>query len=295
MAYVPPHLRGERSAAGQSPSTPAPATYYVSPEDIRHHFWPDTNVLAPCSQRTPYNPASYGSLYASAAYPSQLAYIVLFRDSNPRWKDDKIIFVKTRIDLLPGAPLSLEPDDDDDIEMIEAPDMSDGDMISETSSETPSHTPSARHPNNVDDTHSVQTDADADWEFVPGDSEPLTGPIAVFEQSRHTKRIRNFSFMGWYRVVGIAFLEPNSPELIRMLEQKWHREDRFGRVTQATRDAKHWKSSLSKRWAVVRLAQDQAAHADKGELRIERSKIPSDVAGRKTVNELLAELRANGT
>ena len=42
------------------------------------------------------------TLHSSAAAPHSPSYIVLYRGSNPRWHQDKIIFVKTNIDLLPG-------------------------------------------------------------------------------------------------------------------------------------------------------------------------------------------------
>lgn len=41
------------------------------------------------------------TLHAALANPSTLSHILLFPGANPRWHPDKIIFVKSNLDLLP--------------------------------------------------------------------------------------------------------------------------------------------------------------------------------------------------
>lgn len=100
--------------------------------------------------------------------------------------------------------------------------------------------------------------------IIPKPSEPSelsetdpAGPIAIFEQATHAKgpAVRAYKFTGYFRVSRVAFLEPDSPELVRMLEQKWQRTDRFGNVGVAQRGGEKWRESLSQRWAVVKLEE----------------------------------------
>ncbi|KAK5058724.1 hypothetical protein LTR84_010988 [Exophiala bonariae] len=44
---------------------------------------------------------SHATLLASAAHPRVLSYVLVFHDSNPRWKKDNIIFAKSNLHLLP--------------------------------------------------------------------------------------------------------------------------------------------------------------------------------------------------
>lgn len=46
-----------------------------------------------------------------------------------------------------------------------------------------------------------------------------SAPIAIFQQGLPLE----FEFKGWYTVARLDFLEPRTPELIRMLEQKWQK------------------------------------------------------------------------
>jgi hypothetical protein len=48
----------------------------------------------------------YGTLNDSAADPGSLVYLMLFKDANPRWEQEKTIFVHTNIRLLPDVPKS---------------------------------------------------------------------------------------------------------------------------------------------------------------------------------------------
>ncbi|KIW18208.1 hypothetical protein PV08_02496 [Exophiala spinifera] len=120
-------------------------------------------------------------------------------------------------------------------------------------------------------------------------------PIAAFKQVHgHFERGRTFEFDAYYRIVKLAFLEPRSPGLIRMLEQKWSR-NRFGTKTPKMRDKNEWHSSLNRRWAVVKFERydsdsPQAEALDPPHI----ARNPDSFSAWKetrSVNELLKELR----
>lgn len=105
-----------------------------------------------------------------------------------------------------------------------------------------------------------------------------------------------FYFIGYFNLVNMQILEPQTPELVRMQEQKWTRMDRHGRPRPINRNAESWKKSLTQRWAVLKFEKDEEATKDMQPPQIEVSSIPSDVAGnsgqeRKSVNEILKEMR----
>lgn len=127
MAYVPPALRkraqGSTSdgklgttaeAAGSHENLPpdmTPPKSATGPTfplaDIHNHYWGPTD-----EGNGPSIPSS-GTLNSSAQVPDKLKYITLFHDANPRWQSHGIIFVKSRLYILPGGerfkydPLSL--------------------------------------------------------------------------------------------------------------------------------------------------------------------------------------------
>lgn len=101
MAYVPPHLR--QKLTGEKPTQSQFKTSRAHREsrddlftlfDLYSHFWPPTH------EEHVYSPAQ-STLNASAQNPSQLKYVILHLDQNPRWKSDGIIFVKSNLTLLP--------------------------------------------------------------------------------------------------------------------------------------------------------------------------------------------------
>lgn len=85
----------------------------------------------------------------------------------------------------------------------------------------------------------------------------------VFEQaadfaSQIATRAR-FRFLGFYHLDQMQVLEPKSPELVRMLEQKWTRTNKWGKSRQIQRESQSWQKSLGYRWAVLKFKKiDQA-------------------------------------
>jgi len=61
-------------------------------------------------------------------------------------------------------------------------------------------------------------------QIPPPPPTPLHDPVPIFAQAFGTSRsnsTRNMAFTGYHRIIRIARLAPHSPELIKMLEQKW--------------------------------------------------------------------------
>lgn len=123
------------------------------------------------------------------------------------------------------------------------------------------------------------------------DSKPpdSTTPIAVFKQ-KGTRTGRGFEFDGWFKIKRLTFLEPKSPELVKMLEQKWQ----TAKGNHRERNPAGWETSLNLKWAVIKLVKDQTALQERGAPRIGR--LPDkEEKPKETVNEMLAEMRDSGS
>ncbi|KAK6086594.1 hypothetical protein SCUP515_00160 [Seiridium cupressi] len=117
-------------------------------------------------------------------------------------------------------------------------------------------------------------------------------PIAVFQEVRSVSNKKAFIFSGWYGISRVNIIAPHSAELIRMLQQKWERRDRFGNVSKSiSRDLSAWKSSMKHEWAVVKFNKlgDGAPPVPQ----IEKTEmIPKQSEGpERSVTEMLQEMR----
>ncbi|KAI7545579.1 hypothetical protein KC331_g6133 [Hortaea werneckii] len=290
MSYVPPALRNKQTASkSEAPnagdSLNAGGSHdLVSLEEVRNYFWPlDENGerhISDTLSRT---------LHDSSTSPGRLAYVFLFNQANPRWESDYIIYTKSNLDLLPAELADeLEASPDDAARSATSPQPKAGDTVDQAKHEAKQHTfPQRSH-----------TKSEASWPSNKGDiSKDSNGPIAIFKQVQRSKEQRThaFNFEGWFKIERLAFLEPQSPELIRMLQQKWQKTDRFGNVVQRKRDEKGWQESLSQRWAVIKFAKDQEAMEEFSTPKIERiEEEENHKKPHKTVNEILAEMRLGG-
>ncbi|KAI7088871.1 hypothetical protein KC356_g2987 [Hortaea werneckii] len=293
MSYVPPALRNKQAAsqskapsAGESLNTGV-SHDLVSLEEVRNYFWPlDEN-----GERHTSDTLSR-TLHDSSASPGRLAYVFLFNQANPRWESDHIIYTKSNLDLLP-AELAQEAQTSHD----------------DAAGSTASPRPKAGAEDEVDQAENDEARQKAVPDSSPTKSEAslasnqgginkgLAGSIAIFKQVQPSKeqQAHAFNFEGWFKIERLAFLEPQSPELIRMLQQKWQKTDRFGNAVQRKRDEKGWQESLSHKWAVIKFAEDQEAKQTRGTPNIERIE-ERDIHKKpeKTVNEILAEMRLGG-
>ncbi|KAH6646870.1 hypothetical protein BKA67DRAFT_540342 [Truncatella angustata] len=126
-------------------------------------------------------------------------------------------------------------------------------------------------------------------DYIPG-THP---PIAVFEELKNTNK-HTFIFLGWYSIGRINIIAPHSAELVRMLQQKWERRDRYGNVISTKpRDASAWKSSMTHEWAIVKFDKLPADVAPPAPIIPKRENdLRRGIAGaRKGVTELLQEMR----
>ncbi|KIX94101.1 uncharacterized protein Z520_10127 [Fonsecaea multimorphosa CBS 102226] len=308
---TPLSLRGGYSRPLTTRSDALPDGDLCSTREIEHHFWPEREH------------ESFGgrqkTLHDSAATPGSLSYVLLFKDANPRWQDDGIIFTKSSLELLPADLADKTEEngatDGTAAEVLKATSTLNGnDHENESANEAVGpEKPEA----NQDEKLGSTPHAEADKIQHPPRHQHQGQPIAVFNQLRRsqTDSSRTFQFAGYYRIVRLTFLQPHSAALVRMLEQKWSlKNPRTGQVRQRQRDASAWQESLKMRWAVVKFERDEEAMKSLGVLKIERLEDDEeedegvlggrDVGGdggqgrrkmsgreKKGVNELLRELR----
>lgn len=281
--YVPSHLRGGTASKASDPTLPSATRPRKRPsfsdhpnlhsaEEIRNYFWPAASNDNPDAGRFPPDPGHSKTLHDSAVTPGKLAYLFLFKDANPRWESDGIVYTKSSLELLPDASEEERPD---------AKDESIPDAATATSTETVEP---------KDSKHNATGTAG------PTQDGP-TKHIAIFKQ--HHRGYRSFSFEGWYTIARLTYLDPQTPELARMLGQKWTSVDRFGKMLKRERDPGAWQASLSMRWAVIKFEKAvDGPEAPKIE-RVEREETREDRKSRqekrrKSVNEMLANIRSSG-
>ncbi|MCJ1334316.1 hypothetical protein MMC10_011024 [Thelotrema lepadinum] len=169
------------------------------------------------------------TLNDSIEHPKQLSYTVLFKDANPRWASDHIIFAKTNISFLPGYTEAF-------INVSEHRSLA------------------SEHPEGEEKTPRMGTEGTEGQK--PGAyeidiSEDLS-PIPVFAEEM---RKGSFLFTGWFRLQKISFLHPHSQDLVRMLAQKWDLRDKRGRAREVRRDKEAWEKSLKLQWAVIKMTK----------------------------------------
>ncbi|KAF4542209.1 30s ribosomal protein s16 [Lasiodiplodia theobromae] len=279
MAYVPPALRKKQqvadSGSGDKPASTAGNGFHSErlprAEDVHDHYWPPVELEAGEGMRS----TVHSTLNSSTSEPDRLKYIMLFKEANPRWEADHLIYVKTNLHYLPGSERFVNAS-----VSSEQP-AGNGELNGKTddhSSKKPlqPEAPSSAH----QPSGSTHTPDLADYQMEP---------IAVFEQVGN--RSGGFRFIGYHKIARLQFLEPGSPDLVRMLEQKFSATDKFGRVVQQQRSHASWKASLEHRWAVMKLEKDEDAekslHAPDVKIHDKKKKDTP----RKSVNELLKEMR----
>lgn len=316
-----PDLPEEGQSQSQSQSQGHTPADLHSLREIQTYFWPDGDDTHPTEMQT-------ATLNASAETPQTVSHMLLFKNANPRWEREGVIFTKSNLHLL-----STELD------------LAGGKAAADQTPESgaTAHATATANANATTTANALVNDKDEDKDKDMGQDktnadaetnvpfQPTTAttaastnttnqPIAVFSQGHRggnsTSR-RTFKFDGWYRIRHLTILEPRSPELVRMLEQKWSRGDnahgnrggrggRGGRgarawgqaaQAQAERAPEDWNASLSKRWAVVQLVRHEDKQRERPEIpKLEdeegkSGKRAGEVREARGVNELLRELR----
>ncbi|ORY14366.1 hypothetical protein BCR34DRAFT_585770 [Clohesyomyces aquaticus] len=97
----PPHLRERKKSPEHIALMRTPAARQQSPPqrnlssiaELDVYFWEGETSAAVCNSTT---------LHSSAAHPDSLSWVLLFRGANPKWASEKVLFVKSNIDLLPA-------------------------------------------------------------------------------------------------------------------------------------------------------------------------------------------------
>ena len=270
--YVPPHHRNKASSSNGPQDTSEVKIFkrdddLFTIEEVEAYFWPKKFAQ---ENVEPSAGSSTSTLHASEAIPDKLSFVILFKGANPRWFGDKIIYVKSNLELLPKAPSSKE----------EIQSTLDDDGGGTTASAPPISTQSTNSYNkNVVSASKLE------------DPPPLSPPIPIFQETSKP-RPRNIRFAGRHIISHLDILQPNSPELVRMLEQKWSFTDRYGKVRHKERDPEYWKRSMGFKWAVIKFACDSKLDEERGPPNIERREEgrTTSTAG-KSVSKMLEELR----
>ncbi|KAI9663958.1 MAG: hypothetical protein M1821_007449 [Bathelium mastoideum] len=271
--YVPPALRN-KAASATAPENNRPLSSsddnLFTPKEVEAHYWPKKYNVQ--NEESAGDTSISSTLHASEANPHELGFIVLFRGANPRWFADKIIYAKSNLDLLPARPDSANA-------LVASSDPENG----EISKATPSNNQHLEH---------AQSSKDGDA-ISPTNDNPLSSPIPVFQEIS-APRPRNIRFAGYHTISHLQILQPGSPDLVRMLEQKWSSTDRHGKTRYKERDAESWKRSLAFKWAVIKFARDPRTDETRGAPKVEKRENESGVSVKVgSVNEMLKELRMN--
>ncbi|KAF2029219.1 hypothetical protein EK21DRAFT_113113 [Setomelanomma holmii] len=235
------------------------------------------------------------TLHSSADQPDSLVWVLLFQGANPKWDSDGVIFVKSKLDLLPSLCSAPQIDLPDSLPTLPKSlgegqhDVDeDGGVPLSTSNEDLSIQPGAQVSINP-----VAATQPKHSKF-PQEGAPVDhSSIAIFAQKH--RRLRSFKILGWHHISRLHLLEPRSTELVQMLQKKWETVNKYGKVQTRGRDADKWKSSMARRWAIVKFEKDEQATETLGEPNIKR--LEDDEAQRgagKSVNEMLAEMRLEG-
>jgi hypothetical protein len=278
--------RGYSSRQGNRSSENSYDGDLLSIRDIQHHFWQTTNH----EDMTGFG--EHATLNNSVANKDGLAYVLMFRGANPRWKSDNIIFVKSNLDILPDyyerTEEWIKQYPRDIIEKIAVPE----------SVSKPSH----RMARDVrleleEEEKNAAQDAEVEQPKQPSLTElapipPLdftpsaATPIAIFKQVGGKQSGESFKFSGWYTIQHVAIIAPYSEPLKRLLAQKWQSDvDANGQVNIKTRDEARWRESFEQEWAVVKFVSMPEGEGTPPALVVEKA------PPRKSVNDLLAEMR----
>ncbi|KAK8000201.1 hypothetical protein PG990_012801 [Apiospora arundinis] len=294
--------------------------------DIAHHFWPDDEEVMTSGRSS--------TFHDSASQVDQLAYVTLFKNANPRWGSDQIVFAKSNLGLLPdyrtqtagkeeyfpqpgkgstiedgqsrpsqvwdnvsgseeGKECRDEPGSAEaQAQLLSGLQETESRKWEEATTSSEHHAPdddgstaTGSHPSSKSEGNERQLVGTPSMDYVPS---PHT-PIAVFEDLGHSE----FKFAGWFSVAHVSILAPHSHDLVRMLQQKWERRNRYGNVIPLQRDPSRWRASLDYQWAVVKfekLHPDVAPATPAIEKLPRPSKIGSEMETRG-VNEILNDLR----
>lgn len=214
-------------------------------QEVHDHYWPSNEFHLVTQSST---------LNDSHDRRTDLVYVVLFRDANPRWEDDGIIFAHTSIENLPGYtaafenPAVVEMNDEESHNTYVA-------GKGKEKEKGPANT-AIQLSTYIQDQDQVEPPAKVNHtttNTADKTRNSLDHPIAVFSQN--TPGSDNltiyFRFLGWYTLQDVKFLHPHSKELIEMMTQKWDIKDSFGRSKDIKRDAERWQQSLNQPWAVL--------------------------------------------
>ncbi|KIW01712.1 uncharacterized protein PV09_06889 [Verruconis gallopava] len=271
MAYIPPHMR--KKSLSKAPTDPAIDEYTV--DEIQTHYW--CNARAEDVNRDTLFPR-HSTLNDSVECQGSLSHVILFQGANPKWESDRIIFVKSNLEMLPQY------------HEAKAKRISRTALEGSETAGIPEKSPTPRGA--FEGTHKSES------RFDLGEDDPIDivprdqMKIACFEQRQWARRFEGFIFTGYFTIQSITLLAPYSKALVQMLEQKWSLTAKEGVVHTKKRRPEDWNKSLSYEWAVVKFAKLEGENVppppniEKLPTQKRKSSGPE-----KSVNEMLSEMR----
>ncbi|KKY28629.1 hypothetical protein UCRPC4_g00435 [Phaeomoniella chlamydospora] len=270
--YLPPHLREQNVSTASTESTvdgPSEASTRRTLSELQLDATSPNKIQGPKANgdsgqdqplhtideiHTHYHneQGSHTTLNESPTTSGKLAYIILFRNANPRWQSGRTIYAKTNIHLLPGYDKYFKDDD------------------SSSSSKGKNH---EDRTTNLDIDRGQHEDGNSSIRSTCQHSPPIddqekksptnNGPIPVFLEVTKKRQTRKFLYYGYWDLAKIDFLKPRSPGLVRMLQQKWsgHISNQTRKSewrpssanTPKERNPEAWEKSLGQKWAVIKL------------------------------------------
>ncbi|KAG8533758.1 uncharacterized protein KY384_001499 [Bacidia gigantensis] len=255
--YVPPALRNRNLASAPASQSGKAVESTAARRPLSElKLSPDRNdrPLHTLQEIAPHygDNMTHSTLHDSAKTPGMLSYVVLFHGANPRWYSDHIIFARTNIsfvkpfttvqhDHLEAKPGGLEASSR---HIALRSSHSGGEVLNDPDKDTSAESPS-----------DVKTSILSNSEESP---KPHLIPVFLEAKGRPSQG-RSAVFYGYFSILHVDFLEPQSPELVRMLEQKWS-PSKFGSGQTRRRSPERWADSLRQEWVVIQMTEVLSDH-----------------------------------
>ncbi|KIV86454.1 hypothetical protein PV11_02065 [Exophiala sideris] len=249
--YIPPHVRKlpvrtRVSVDDERQTTPAPAVAIAKADGglfslraIHGHFKPGQ----------PLGSNACKTLHDTAATPGVLGYMILLHQADPRWHPDRIVFVKSDLSLLTAG-----------VEVVnEGKEQPQPPTVSAPSANSIAATTTASITTSTNDEEIQTHSADRNQTQLQARPNGKSTAIAVFLQvhpfpsTTSALNDRSFVFEGWFHISRLAILQPRSPDLTRMLDQKYQVPSTPDEVRDAFRSRDDWQLGFDKKWAVIKL------------------------------------------
>ena len=202
-------------------------------DEVHEHY---RGISAATDPTNSFRPCPPSSLNNSREHPDVVAYVILFPGANPKWDDESTIFAKSNLELLPGLDELVARGWTDGGGLreykkgVDSPrgahwdaSQAKSDVLQASDAEQPpAQVLSTKGENVHPHVHYIADDED-DTSPTPstgGHGDGVSSRlIPVFQQQK--LGFRNVEFIGYYNIMKITYLRPNSRALVKTLEIKF--------------------------------------------------------------------------